>query len=71
MEDLQKRIARNIAGIMAAKRPAVSIGALSVETEIDKSYLAKILRCERRMNVEQLQSIAKALKVDPATLLKS
>ena len=40
-------------------------------SEIDKSYLAKILRGERKMSVDQLDLIAKALKVDPAILLKT
>lgn len=71
MNDLQKRIVKNIAQKMASKKPAVSIGALSVETEIDKSYLAKILRGERKMSVDQLDLIAKALKVDPAIFLKA
>jgi hypothetical protein len=71
MNDLQKRIIRNVIKIMASKNPALSIGKLSVETEIDKSYLAKIFRCERRMNVEQLYIIAKSLKVDAAVLLKA
>lgn len=70
MPDLQKRIVKNICKIMASRRPMVSIGDLSVETEIDKSYLAKILRNERRLNVEHLDSIAKALKIDPLVLLK-
>jgi hypothetical protein len=70
MNDLQRRVVKNLAGIMASKSPKISVGKLSIETDIDKSYLAKVLRGERRMNLDQLSSIAKVLKVDPSILLK-
>jgi hypothetical protein len=43
MRALQKTVVKKIAATMAAKKPAWSIGKLSVEADIDKSFLARLL----------------------------
>ena len=68
MKSIQKRVISNITAIMTAKK--FSIGKLSIESGLDKSYLSKLLRGERRMNLEQLESIAHSLDVDPVELFK-
>lgn len=80
MKSLQAHIAKNIQALLVSNkahnaggtkkpRPA-SIGMLSKETMLDKSLLAKLLKGSRRMNVEQIEDIAKALGVGPLTLFK-
>lgn len=70
MPRLQKVIIANIRARMAKSRPPITIGQLSIETDIDKSYLSKILRGQMRMHVEHLDVIARVLDVKPASLLK-
>lgn len=66
MKGIQKRVVYKIKTVMSEKE--LSIGFLASESGMDKSYLSKILRGERRMNLEQLEEIAKSLKVDPSEL---
>ena len=68
MKGIQKRVVYKIREAMARKE--FSIGTLAAESGLDKSYLSKILRGIRRMNLEQLEEIAKSLKTDPADLFK-
>jgi transcriptional regulator with XRE-family HTH domain len=68
MKSIQRRAVYKIKDFMKEKK--LSIGLLAAEAEIDKSYLSKILRGERRMNMEQLEEILKVLKLDPAELFK-
>jgi transcriptional regulator with XRE-family HTH domain len=68
MRGVQKRVVYNLKALMEKRE--LSIGTLAAESEIDKSYLSKILRGERRMNLEHFEDLVKALHIDPADLLK-
>jgi transcriptional regulator with XRE-family HTH domain len=69
MRDLQKTVIHNIAAQMSKKE--LTLGSLASKSGLDKSYLSKILRNQRRMNIDQLDCLAKVLGLDPAELLKS
>lgn len=78
MKSLQALVSRNIRSVLAANKASAgrkparpdSIGSLASEAMIDKSLLAKALRGERRMNLEQIEAVAKALGVEPLALFR-
>ena len=56
---------------MASAKPPLTLNKMAVETDIDKSYLSKLLRGQKRMHLEHIDTIAKVLGVSQASLFKS
>jgi hypothetical protein len=70
MPKSQSIAVRNIRAYMKAFEPPMTLNKLSVEADIDKSYLSKLLHGHKRMHLEHIDTISKALSVAPSALLK-
>jgi transcriptional regulator with XRE-family HTH domain len=70
MPKSQILVMKNVKARMARAKPPVTIGQLSIELDMDKSYLARVLRGEMRMHMEHLDALARFFGVEPSALLK-
>jgi transcriptional regulator with XRE-family HTH domain len=65
---LRAVLARNMRRLRAAR--GLSQEALAHESALDRTYVSSIERAKRNVSIDNLARIAKALAVEPWTLLK-
>jgi transcriptional regulator with XRE-family HTH domain len=65
---LRDVLARNMRMLRAAR--GLSQEALAVDAGIDRTYVSSIERAKRNVSIDNVARIAKALAVEPWTLLK-
>jgi transcriptional regulator with XRE-family HTH domain len=70
MPKLQSAVCKAILAQMNRAKPPVTLGKLAIETEIDKGYLSKIFHGKKRLHIEHIAAISKALKVHPGKLFE-
>jgi transcriptional regulator with XRE-family HTH domain len=68
MAQINKEIGINIRQYRAKRK--MSQEDLALEADLHRAYIGQIERGEKNIGVQNLEKIAKALKVKPAELLK-
>lgn len=66
--ELRKAFARNLRAARAAKK--VSQEELAERAQLDRTYISALERCLYSASLDTIERIAKALSVEPASLLE-
>ena len=66
--ELRKAFARNLRGARASKK--VSQEELAERAELDRTYISALERCIYSASLDTIERIAKALGVEPSSLLE-
>jgi transcriptional regulator with XRE-family HTH domain len=66
--DLRKAFARNLRGARTSKK--VSQEELAERAQLDRTYISALERCLYSASLDTIERIAKALGVEPASLLE-
>lgn len=68
-QNLYSAFCRNVRGRMSSL--GITQTELARRLDVDPSYVSQILNGHRRPGLDSLESFAKALKTDPADLIKT
>ena len=66
--ELRKAFARNLRGARSSKK--VSQEELADRAELDRTYISALERCLYSASLDTIERIAKALQVEPSSLLE-